>query len=237
LLIPYVIPKLVLAIIVFVVIITLFISQINKGTTTSETVNKLIGAKLFTQDCLEGDTLDYTCATPDSDLYPEFSAEDPPGVNWDGCPADFLYITNLKGCEPEKAVEGTDEVAYCCTRVRPSTCYLEGLRTCYRAEMIEQFGVCPGLQFPYNDHCTADCSQEGCEFYNEETGKPGANCTAQPGCCGKTDNRLCVLDCPPDYSQVVPNPYDPATEDAKFREWDCGSATILQNEICCQRTE
>lgn len=229
-LIPYVIPKLVLAIIVFVVIITLFISQIKKGTTTSETVNTIIGAELFTQDCLEGGALDYTCATPDSDLYPEFSAEDPQGVKWDGCPADFLYITNLAGCEPETAVEGVDEVAYCCTRIRPSTCYIEGLRTCYRAEMREEFGVCPGLQFPYNDHCDEDCSIEDCSEGSEI-------CEAQPACCGKTDNRKCELDCPPGYSQAIPNPYDPTTEDAEFREWDCGSATILQNEICCQKTE
>ena len=113
-------PKLLLAVIIFVIVLTVFMLQLQRGKTASEIANSALGITLFTQNCLEGGIEKYLCVTTDSDKYPAGSIRDEKGINWDGCPVgDYKYLINYGGCEPNKAIQYAEEIAYCCTKNEP----------------------------------------------------------------------------------------------------------------------
>jgi len=220
-----IIVKLVLALVITMVIIFSFWGYISSGMTTSEAANDALQVDFFQQECLDGGMNEYSCVTPDEDRI--INLDDPNSkTRWDGCPTNYPYLINYAGCEPK----GEEGLAYCCTKNEPQRCGLQGLRTCYSASQkydesnpCDIFGLNEHDDFYYDDGCIADCSQGGCEYYDSERGGPGEHCARHPACCGKTDNRVCQLDCPDDYPNIVSINID---------DWGCG---LIGWNLCCQK--
>lgn len=222
-----IVGKLLFAMLLFTVIITIFVTGIMQGNTAAESANKVVNTNLFTQDCLDAGIETFACITPDEDRITGTLTDPYANLRWDGCPQDYPYMINYGGCEGKTQ---TQQV-YCCTKKKPVTCDMQDLRICYSPSMKTD-DVNPCLQDQtqyYDDTCLADCAQGGCEYYDPEQEMTGEYCETHYSCCGKTNNRACELDCPDDYPNEIGNPYVPGTPE--YEQWGCNN----ERSKCCQK--